>query len=329
MPPKTDFPPVRACLFDMDGLLLDTEDLYTLCINLILERYQRPSLPWSIKAKLQGRPGPAATKLFSDWANLPISHEEYIDQYYKLQAQHFPHTQPLPGIEKLLSDLGRTRYWDIKRHQESLGEKTFTSPDSPIQDRLPHRVHIALATSSHESNFRMKTDHLQELFSVFESHRRVLGDDKRIPPGRGKPLPDIYLLALKTINDSLPDGEKPITPEECLVFEDSVPGVEAGRRAGMRVVWVPHPMLKKEYEGREGEVLAGQTKEAGEIDLHQLGEIDDGWGDYLPTLVDFPYDKYGIIVPSEEVEKEPGMIESGKVANGEVMQVVKSASSAA
>lgn len=170
----------------------------------------------------------------------------------------------------------------------------------------------------------MKTDHLQELFSVFESHRRVLGDDKRIPPGRGKPLPDIYLLALKTINDSLPDGEKPITPEECLVFEDSVPGVEAGRRAGMRVVWVPHPMLKKEYEGREDEVLAGQTKEAGEIDLHQLGEIGDGWGDYLPTLVDFPYEKYGIIVPSEEVEKEPGMVESGTVGNGEVMQVVES-----
>lgn len=50
----------------MDGLLLDTEDIYSLCINLILEKYQKPKLPWSIKAKLQGRPGPVANRIFHD-----------------------------------------------------------------------------------------------------------------------------------------------------------------------------------------------------------------------------------------------------------------------
>ncbi|KAK3306475.1 HAD-like domain-containing protein [Chaetomium strumarium] len=320
MAPRTDFPPVRACLFDMDGLLLDTEDLYTLCINLILEKYQRPQLPWSIKAKLQGRPGPAANKLFHDWAQLPITQEEYIEQYYALQAKHFPTTQPLPGVPELLSALGRTRYWDLKAKNDETNSNG--KPESSDNNKAPHRVHIALATSSHEANFRLKTSHLTELFSVFETPRRVLGDDKRIDPGRGKPLPDIYLLALKTINDSLPAGEKPITPEECLVFEDSVPGVEAGRRAGMRVIWCPHPMLKKEYAGREAEVLAGRTGEAGNIDLHQLGEIDDGWAEYLPTLVDFPYDKYGIVVPPIEVEKDTRMMEGGKVADGEVVQAV-------
>lgn len=295
----------------MDGLLLDTEDLYTLCVNLILEKYQRPLLPWSIKAKLQGRPGPAANKLFHDWAQLPITRDEYIEQIYALQAQHFPTTQPLPGIPELLSSLGRTRYWDLP---------TASTPESSTT--RPHRVHIALATSSHEANFRLKTAHLTELFSVFSHPRRVLGDDARIPAGRGKPLPDIYHLALKTINDSLPAGERPITPEECLVFEDSVPGVEAGRRAGMRVVWCPHPMLKKEYAGREDEVLAGRTGEAGDVDLHQLGEVGDGWAEYLPTLVDFPYERYGIVVPPVEVEKEEGMAEGGVVGEGEVMQVV-------
>ncbi|KAK4121637.1 HAD-like protein [Parathielavia appendiculata] len=316
MAPKTDFPPVRACLFDMDGLLLDTEDLYTLCINLILEKYQRPQLPWSIKAKLQGRPGPVANKLFHDWAQLPITQEEYIKQLYALQAQHFTTTQPLPGVPELLSNLGRTRYWDLQKEEQN-------QPASNGQ--VPHRVHIALATSSHEANFRLKTSHLSELFSVFPTTRRVLGDDPRIAPGRGKPLPDIFLLALQTINDSLPPNEKPITPDECLVFEDSVPGVEAGRRAGMRVIWCPHPMLKKEYAGREAEVLAGRTGEAGDVDLHQVGEVDDGWAEYLPTLVDFPYERYGIVVPPLEVEKEQGMMEGGKVDEGEVVQVVETA----
>jgi len=51
-------PPIRACLFDMDGLLIDSEDLYTICTNELLREYGRPDLPWSIKARLQGRPGP-------------------------------------------------------------------------------------------------------------------------------------------------------------------------------------------------------------------------------------------------------------------------------
>ncbi|KAL2267810.1 hypothetical protein VTJ83DRAFT_5087 [Remersonia thermophila] len=345
MAPRTDFPPVRACLFDMDGLLLDTEDLYTLCINLILEKYQRPKLPWSIKAKLQGRPGPEANRLFQEWAKLPVSHDEYVKQYYALQEQVFPSTKPLPGVPELLANLGRTRYWDLKRDDKaSSSSSSAAAPATAGNDSSegangaaaangtsqnpPHRVHIALATSAHASNFRLKTSHLTELFSVFEAPRRVLGDDPRIPPGRGKPLPDIYLLALKTINDSLPEGERPIAPEECLVFEDSVPGVEAGRRAGMRVVWVPHPMLKREYAGREAEVLAGRTFEAGAVDLHQLGEPDDGWAEYLPSLEGFPYDKYGIVVPPPEVEKEMAMVETGRIDEGEVVQMVKTTETA-
>ncbi|KAH8895695.1 HAD-like protein [Thozetella sp. PMI_491] len=292
MAPRSDFPPVRACLFDMDGLLLNTEDLYTLCINLILAKYGRPEMPWSIKAKLQGRPGPEANQIFREWAQLPIDDPDYQAEYKALQNKHFPSAEALPGVPKLLSDLGSTRYWDSEAGKAAAAG---------------HRVHIALATSSHKVNFNLKTAHLTDLFSVFESHRLVLGDDERIPPGRGKPLPDIYLLALKTINDSLSEGEAPVKPEECLVFEDSVPGVEAGRRAGMRVIWCPHPMLKKEYSGRENEVLAGRTGEAGQVDLHQLGEIDDGWADYLETLVEFPYAKYGIVIPPGEVEGDPAM----------------------
>jgi len=94
----------------------------------------------------------------------------------------------------------------------------------------------------------------------------------------------------------LEPGEKEITPEECLVFEDSVPGVEAGRRAGMRVAWVPHPELHKEYDGRQAEVLAGRTGQGGDVDMHQIGDIDDGWAEYMRSLEDFPYEQYGIKV---------------------------------
>ncbi|KAI1332401.1 HAD-like domain-containing protein [Xylariaceae sp. FL0255] len=281
---RTDFPPVRACLFDMDGLLLDTEDIYTLCINMVLRKYGRPDMPWSLKAKLQGRPGPEANALFFEWAKLPITHDEYLSQFSALQQKHFLDSKPLPGVEKLLADLNSTRQFGGKAAGQGPG----------------HRVHIALATSSNKTNFNVKITHWTELFSVFEPNRRILGDDPRILPGHGKPLPDIYHLALKSINESLAADEKPITPEECLVFEDSVPGVESGRRAGMRVVWAPHPMLKKEYAGREKDILAGRMGEAGDVDPHLLGEHDDGWAKYYPDLTDFPYADYGIVIPTAE-----------------------------
>lgn len=192
-----------------------------------------------------------------------------------LQRKHFPSTKALPGVPSLLQTLHSTAN--------------------------PH-VHIALATSSHKGNFDLKTNHLQDLFAVFEQQHRVLGDDSRIPAGRGKPAPEIYLLALEGINARIrAEGKEPeVRPEECLVFEDSVPGVESGRRAGMQVVWCPHPGLLEEYKGREDEVLAGTSimKQYGKSSGGDVvpGAVGDGWARLYTTIEDFPYKDYGIVV---------------------------------
>ena len=210
---------------------------------------------------------PQAGEIFHAWAQLPISPEEYQTQVSALQRQHFPTTQPLPGVATLLQTLA-------------------TRPDPA--------VHLALATSSHAANFRLKTAHLPALFAVFDPPHRVLGDDPRIPPGRGKPAPDIYLLALDTVNAARRErGDRALAPAECLVFEDSVPGVEAGRRAGMQVVWCPHPGLWREYEGREAEVLAGSTG-GEEREERSARPGEDGWARLLESLDDFPYREFGI-----------------------------------
>lgn len=284
---KTNFPAVRACLFDMDGLLLDTEDIATKCHSLVLAKYGRPALPWLVKAQMMGRNGTTATQILQDWAKLPINNAEYRKEVAEFQNVHFADAKLLPGVEELLKNLGQTKNWGKNGKVEGGSQ----------------RVHIALATSSSSGTFKTKTAKLQEMFEVFEPHRRVLGDDPRIPAGRGKPLPDIYHVSLQTINDSLAEGEAPVTPQECLVFEDSVTGVEAGRRAGMRVIWCPQAIMVKAYAGKEAEVLAARTGSAGDVDMHQVGELGDGWAEQLPTLEDFPYEKYGIVVPSMDAEE--------------------------
>ncbi|KAL1303521.1 hypothetical protein AAFC00_006896 [Neodothiora populina] len=266
-------PAIRACLFDMDGLLIDSEDMYTICTNEVLREYGKPDLPWNIKAQLQGRPGPESGRIFLEWAQLPITQDELMEKITISQQKYFPTTQPLPGVVSLLQTLHR-------------------APG----------VHIALATSSNKNNFKLKTTHLTHHFEVFEQRHRVLGDDERVPKGRGKPAPEIYLVALETINARIRDeGKEPeIKPCECLVFEDSVPGVEAGRRAGMQVVWCPHPGLLNEYKGREDEVLAGTSimnQYGSSSGGHEIpGKIGDGYARLHATLENFPYADYGIAV---------------------------------
>ena len=153
----------------------------------------------------------------------------------------------------------------------------------------------------------------------------------------GKPAGDIFLLALERINTSLTDdvhgdGEGGrVRPDECLVFEDSIAGVAAGRAAGMRVCWVPHRGLREVCRGMEQEVLAGKMEEVegrllaleaerastGSKAVGSIGEgaeavgsmgdggaegggrverivSEDGWAEMIGSLEEFDYAEYGI-----------------------------------
>jgi HAD superfamily hydrolase (TIGR01509 family) len=52
-----------------------------------------------------------------------------------------------------------------------------------------------------------------------------------------KPAPDLFLLAAKTIN---------INPCDCVVFEDSIPGIRAAKSAGMKVIALTTTHTEKE-----------------------------------------------------------------------------------
>ena len=47
-----------------------------------------------------------------------------------------------------------------------------------------------------------------------------------VPPGRGKPEPDIFLLCAERMG---------VNPADCIVFEDADPGIAAAKAAGMAV----------------------------------------------------------------------------------------------
>jgi pseudouridine-5'-monophosphatase len=257
----------------MDGLLINTEDIITLSTNELLNKYGRPSFNSSIRSQLMGVPDSTNGDVFHNWAKLPISREQFARESTENMRRHFPSCKPLPGAQELLSNL-------------SCAHNAFSGD----------RIELALASSTKTQSYKLKISNSEtkRLISFFQADRQVLGDDPRVRQGRRKPAPDIYLVALQSLNSMVSSGKEPIMPNECLVFEDSIAGVEAGRRAGMRVIWVPHPDVAIEYQARQKDVLAGRTGIFNVGDGWQPGDIDDGWAETISSLEQFDYEKYGI-----------------------------------
>ncbi|KAL8768855.1 MAG: hypothetical protein Q9209_005036 [Squamulea sp. 1 TL-2023] len=298
--------PLRACIFDVDGLLINSEDIYTDVFNKILHSYGKPSLRWTTKALQQSRGIIGEERLISG-TSLPLTPAELRAEV----ANHhdpFKDCQILPGVLTLLQKLS-----------------SATPP-----------IHLAMASSTTKPFFATKTSHLPFLTSYFTPRTCLFSDDDDMRTKQGKPAGDIFLLAMERVNASLTDDHddddggkaQKIRPEECLVFEDSIAGVAAGRAAGMRVCWVPHEGLREVCKGMEKDVLAGKLDEVEErllaleaetaskdseavskdpeavgtvndsngIERRALERIvsEDGWAEMIGGMEKFDYARYGV-----------------------------------
>ena len=86
------------------------------------------------------------------------------------------------------------------------------------------RMKAAIGTSSNRESLEEVIDQL----GIRESlQAAVSAEDYE----NSKPAPDCYLLAAKNLG---------VEPSQCLVFEDSIPGIKAARAAGMFVIAITH-----------------------------------------------------------------------------------------
>jgi len=191
---------VTHCIFDMDGLLLDTETLYTIVTQNILDEYSPGTIyTWDVKVTLMGLQKEAVSRKIVELYNLPLTWQEYAELASEQIEVVMKNCRLMPGAERILR-----HFYD-------------------------NNVPICLATSSSTESADVKTTHHRELFSLF--HHKVMGSsDPDVK--EGKPAPDIFLVAAKRF----PDNPK---PENCLVFEDAPNGCMAAKSAGMQVVMVP------------------------------------------------------------------------------------------
>lgn len=133
-------------------------------------------------------------------------HETAI--YFK---EHFGITD---SIEQMKDDWNQMA-WDKYLHEVKLkpGAKEF------LDGCKERKIALGIATSNSRELVEAvsKANNLHNYFSCIMTGCDIL---------KGKPAPDIYLAAAKGLN---------VNPEKCLVFEDIIPGIMAGKSAGMKV----------------------------------------------------------------------------------------------
>jgi HAD superfamily hydrolase (TIGR01509 family) len=182
--PERDF---QGYIFDCDGTLADSMPLHFQAWRAAFAQHQAPfAFSWELFLRRAGK----TLELTVEELNLEFG--SALDPLAVAAAQRARYAALLPEVGPVL-------------------------PVVELVHRLAGKFPIAVASGGDLPTVRttLKALGILELFPVI-----VTAADVR----RGKPAPDMFLLAAERIG---------VAPRDCLVFEDSLLGIEAAESAGM------------------------------------------------------------------------------------------------
>jgi len=203
-----------AVLFDMDGLLVDSEPVWTVAEHEIADRLGGVFTPQAKAAMIGQRLETAVPLLLASLATPAATAADprrVAGELLGRMAELLGTAPPLmPGAAELLHDLARAG------------------------------VMTALVSSSYRLLVDAVLGGLSDSGTTHRFEVTVAGDEV----GQGKPHPEPYLVAAQRLG---------VAPQRCVVLEDSTAGVQSGVAAGCPVVFVPSvPAAGQVMAGRAG-----------------------------------------------------------------------------
>jgi beta-phosphoglucomutase family hydrolase len=205
---------IRACLFDLDGVLTQTASVHAAAWKEMFDSYLRrraartgePFVPFDPVAEydayVDGRPRADGTRTFLASRGITLPEGSPDDP---------------PGTETV-SGLSAEKNQIVLRRIAAGGAGAF--PGSVRYLHAVRAARLACAVVSASANCRavLAGAGLDGLFDVI-----VDGTVAEAEHLAGKPAPDTYLAAARDLR---------LAPERCAVFEDALAGVAAGRAGG-------------------------------------------------------------------------------------------------
>lgn len=189
---QTDFP-FAAVIFDMDGVIVDTEKFYLGTLAKLFEA-EGIEVPFEDLCVTVG----ASYKDF----------KRNLVRWFELGGEHLAEEEAL----------ARYNVWE-ERNQPDFAALLNHGAVETIAELKRRGVRVALASSSPMSNILLVLEAcgLSDAFELVTSGEQF---------HESKPNPEIYLHTLENLG--LPAGD-------CCCVEDSVPGITAGKAAGLTV----------------------------------------------------------------------------------------------
>ena len=201
---------LRAIIFDFDGIVADNEPIHCAMFQRVLGEIGLFMSKEEYYADYLGYDDKGCFAAFLTAHDRPFS-QTTIDELVARKAQAYldyikQHLVICPGVRELV--------------REAAGH---------------YRLAIASGALRQEIEFILEQAGIRKEFQHVTSAEDIT---------RGKPDPESFLHALAALNRLGPAGQPAIKSEDCLVIEDSIPGIRAGHAAGMKVLAVAntHPI---------------------------------------------------------------------------------------
>lgn len=163
--------------------------------------------------------------------DLPDDLQQCIEgKSFSETALYFKERFRIPDKLETIKDDWNRMAWDKYTHEVPLKEG--------VQELLEYcknkKIKLGIATS----NSRELVENIVMVHGLEQYFDCIMtGCDV----AKGKPSPDIYLAVAKELQ---------VTLENCLVFEDIIPGIQAGKAAGMKVCAVYDKYSEYQEDGK-------------------------------------------------------------------------------
>jgi beta-phosphoglucomutase family hydrolase len=202
---------VRACLFDLDGVLTQTAEIHAAAWKTMFDEYLRR------RAKQQG-------ERFVPF-DAQRDYDQYVDGKPRVEGVRsflasrgidLPDGEPSdPPSAETIAGLGNRKNDLVLKMIRKDGVRAYEGSVRYVEAARTAGLHRAVVSSSTNCRSVLAAAKIEDLFEkVIDG---VVAEREHI---KGKPAPDMYLAGARALG---------VEPEFGVVFEDALAGVEAGR----------------------------------------------------------------------------------------------------